>query len=86
MTEKEKAKQLYDKYYHHSNGTVINIVWGDTEQYESSEVRRRNTKACAIYAVDLMLTEFKDIEFNYGYELIDVLDYWGKVKQELENM
>lgn len=45
-----------------------------------------NGRASAIAAVDLMLTEFKEIEFNYGYELIDDIAYWGRVKQELENM
>ena len=75
MTEKEKAQKLIDQYKE-----ILNI------RNDMRPGVNPFAQACAIYAVDLMLAEFKDIEFNYGYQLIDDLDYWGKVKQELEAM
>lgn len=73
MTEKEKAQQLVDQYKE-----ILNI------RNDMRPGINPFARACAVAAVDLMLTEFKDIEFNYGWELIDDIAYWKRVKHELE--
>jgi hypothetical protein len=72
MTAKEKAKELFDKYY---------IVCQEyTEEIQCSI----QAKKCALIAVDLRLDGyfiFNSIEYG-----IDSLEYWQKVNQEIQNL
>jgi hypothetical protein len=72
MTPKEKAKELFDKYY---------IVCQEyTEEIQCSI----QAKECALIAVDLRLNgDFIFNSIEYG---IDSLEYWQEVKQELQNL
>jgi hypothetical protein len=70
MTAKEKAKELFDKYY---------IVCQEyTEEIQCSI----QAKECALIAVDLRLDgDFIFNSIEYG---IDSLEYWQEVKQEIQ--
>jgi hypothetical protein len=72
MTAKEKAKELFDKYY---------IVCQEyTEEIQCSI----QAKQCALIAVDLRLDGyfiFNSIEYG-----IDSLEYWQEVNQEIQNL
>jgi hypothetical protein len=72
MKPKEKAKELFDKYY---------IVCQEyTEEIQCSI----QAKECALIAVDLRLNgDFIFNSIEYG---IDSLEYWQEVKQELQNL
>jgi hypothetical protein len=70
MKAKEKAKELFDKYY---------IVCQEyTEEIQCSI----QAKECALIAVDLRLDgDFIFNSIEYG---IDSLEYWQEVKQEIQ--
>jgi hypothetical protein len=72
MKPKEKAEELFDKYY---------IVCQEyTEEIQCSI----QAKECALIAVDLRLDgDFIFNSIEYG---IDSLEYWQQVKQELQNL
>jgi hypothetical protein len=72
MKPKEKAKELFYKYY---------IVCQEyTEEIQCSI----QAKECALIAVDLRLNgDFIFNSIEYG---IDSLEYWQEVKQELQNL
>jgi hypothetical protein len=72
MTAKEKAEELFDKYY---------IVCQEyTEEIQCSI----QAKQCALIAVDLRLDgDFIFNSIEYG---IDSLEYWQEVNQEIQNL
>ena len=72
MTPKEKAKELYDKYW-----TLI------AYKIEGS-VGRLVIKQCALIAVDEMLTWFKD--HSYSTKNYDAFVFYNEVKQEIEKL
>lgn len=77
MTPKEKAKELIDKFYNHT----FNVEKDTEDNFESA-------KQCALVTIDEMLqiqsiTMYPVIEDNYIYGHID---YWQKVKQELNKL
>jgi hypothetical protein len=71
MTPKEKAKELYDKYW-----TLI------AYKIEGS-VGRLVIKQCALIAVDEILDVITSI-YDYDFEKLN--PYWEEVKQEIENL
>ena len=68
MTPKEKALQLFDKYF-----VLVNYP---TPNWKSV------TKQCALIAVDEILFALNDIE--YTSEVAVKIDYYKEVKQEIE--
>jgi len=72
MTPKEKAKELFDKYW-----TLI------AYKIEGS-VGRLVIKKCALIAVDEMLTWFK--AHSYSTKNYDTFVFYNEVKQEIENL
>jgi len=72
MTAKEKAKELFDKYW-----TLI------AYKIEGS-VGRLVIKQCALIAVDEMLTWFK--AHSYSTKNYDAFVFYNEVKQEIENL
>lgn len=80
MTHKEKAKELYNKFY-------------NTDSHGNSvKVRESLAKQCALIAVDEILEELeyrKQIIDDYDY-LFDwdniVIGFWQEVKQEIEKL
>lgn len=73
MTPKEKAKELYSKY---------EFVY--IQNYTSSH----EVKECALIAVDEIINNLKDDDFYIEGEtnINEIIDYWEKVKQEIENL
>ena len=85
MTPQQKAKQIYDKY--------VILTWIKFDEIETLSVVPE-TKKCAILSVDLILEElesYSDLESiiikdgNY-YSIIEIIDYWKKVKQEIQKL
>lgn len=76
MTPKEKAEELVDKFYQTTpNEYFVNEPIGIKGRYKSWE----QAKECAIIAVDEILSVI-------WINLNDDVDYWDKVKQEIENL
>jgi len=70
QTPKEKAKELYDKY-----------------QIAGSQWYVDRTKNYALIAVDEIINtlsmDIRDVDVR-GNILLDLIDYWRQVKQEIE--
>jgi hypothetical protein len=76
MSPKEKAEELYSKYYNRIEHTFNEDVSG----FEKDIV-----KACALIAVDEII-EFMD-RFNLDVEgMKHQFNWWQKVKQEIEKL
>lgn len=83
MTPKEKAKELFKKYYCLKNNskTRINVINFDT------------AKQCALIAVDEIINNiYKSSSFEIYYlnndkmNEIEAISYWNEVKQEIEKL
>ena len=72
MTPKEKAQELYNKFLNPS---------GDTYLYNMLE--HESAKECALIAVDEILEAINWHEFETPNKEIE---YWEKVKQEIQNL
>ena len=70
MTPKEKAKELYVKYY---------------ELIKSPYQKHTCTKQCALIAVDEILSLSKIAALRRNEKEME-LEYWQEVKQEIENL
>lgn len=72
MTPKEKADQLYKSF--------IDYVYGNM----NSEVEKQNAKQCALIAVNeiMHLNTF----ISTPQTCVEHLNYWDKVKKEIENL
>ena len=79
MTPKEKAKELFDKFYPY--------VMMDGYYYEATkEGDIQNAKECALIAVDEIIS---NMPYGFYSGIIPAykgtdLDYWQEVKQEIE--
>ena len=74
MTPKEKALELYWKYYNRIEHTL-------SEEYSEHETFL--CKECALIAVDEILDLIDTI---YDYDRESLNPYWQEVKQELEKL
>ena len=86
MTPKEKAKQLVDIFYQTTpNESWINQPIGLKEEYKAWE----QAKQCALIAVDETIRtlneDIRDLDVR-GNVLLDLIDYWREVKQEIEKL
>ena len=83
MTPKEKAIELFDKYYRLFNNfpnyqyVIENL---NTIQDEKLYI----TKQCALIAVDEILKAVNNPDETFLCK--DGVDYWSQVKQEIENL
>ena len=77
MTPKEKAKELVDKFYQEAPLDEI--------KFYSNNVM---AKSCALIAVDEMQQLIKDLSSckNRFIYIIDEMNYWNEVKQEIDNL
>ncbi len=73
MTPKEKAKELYNKFYNTSSHP------------HHVESRKNNAKQCALIAVDEMLSDYKNYLLHENTEYKGLM-YWKEVKQEIEKL
>lgn len=73
MTPKEKAQQLYDKFYR----TGLKITFdGEVDYYEETHIELKN---CALICVDEILDGFRKL-------LPSSRAYWEEVRKEIENL
>jgi hypothetical protein len=75
MTPKEKAEELYSKYYNRIEHSLSEDISG----FEKDIV-----KHCALIAVDELIEEQGIEEYNNG--TWHRLNYWIEVKEEIENL
>jgi hypothetical protein len=81
MTPKEKAKELFDKFYQYSNEEFedkLNEYPGQVLS-ERRKIRKVSSKQCTLIAVDEILDVLNVID---NFEMI----YWEQVKQEIEKL
>ena len=77
MTPKEKAKELFDKYFLlHESATDENDVW------VLSALNKGLAKKCALIAVEELIIEKNKWENGNFY----TSKYWDYVKQEIEKL
>lgn len=86
MTPKEKAEELFDKYYDiddfgYSRGEDSFLYW-------STEVLEKQAKQCALIAVDEILNSSPSLPIlgdggTYGEDIELSKLYWQEVKQEI---
>lgn len=73
MSSKDKARELFEKYYTIQHKTII-----CSEGY---------AKQCALICVDEILSFIEDADpQTLSYELIGYRDYWREVLTEIENL
>jgi len=75
MTPKEKANELFGKYYSRIEHTL-------SEEYSPHE--RFIVKQCAFISVDDILTWLK--AHSYSNKNYDAFVFYNEVKQEIENL
>jgi len=81
MTPKEKAKELYDKFFDYAESIT---------RYS----QHNNTKQCALIAVDMAIEQFKGVFhslknigiLNDKIEDTENYKYWQQVKKEIEEL
>ena len=82
MTPKEKARELVSKFEYQNN-------YGISEDTGLKGIDEQLAKQCALISVDeILLTLNKDIRDLdvRGSILIDLIEYWRKVKREIEKL
>jgi len=76
MTPKEKAKELFDKFYQIEDSKLCKDAWIDSYL----------AKKCALVAVDLIIEQFNYIVFIDDRYRETNLIYWQEVEKEIENL
>jgi hypothetical protein len=75
MTPKEKAKELFNKYYSYLKANLMN----DKEACEDAKV-------CALIAVDELIEHLQPAS-DFGGEINKyTIEYWEEVKQEIDGI
>jgi len=77
MTPKEKAEELVLKYLRIRTDKMFNGWW-----------HKKMAKQCALIAVDEVQRLIKDLSScNYRFiYIIDEMNFWNEVKQEIEKL
>ena len=78
MTPKEKAEELFNKYYSYLKANLM---------YDKEA--REDSKVCALIATDELIKYTPSIDIyppNYQKLNTGVREYWKEVKQELEKL
>ncbi len=86
MTPKEKAEELVDKMY---NTEHCGIEHFPNKNYcDCVEINYHQAKQCALIAVDEVQQLIKDLSSckNRFIYIIDEMNYWQEVKQEIEKL
>ena len=84
MTAKEKAEELVDKFYQTTpNEYFVNEPIGIKGRYKSWE----QAKQCALIAVDEIINgyEFDSLDIEHK-RIMDNINFWDEVKQEIEKL
>ena len=80
MTQKEKAKELFNKF---------NFIYSyDGLGIMDDEFTNDDRKECALIAVDEIIKTLKDNDLYIGGEtnIDDIIRFWQEVKQEIEKL
>jgi hypothetical protein len=89
MTPKEKALELYNKFYDYadSNYGAKNLRKIGMEMFYAGErkVRKESAKQCALIAVDEILSDYKNYLLHENTEYKGLM-YWQEVKNEIEKL
>jgi hypothetical protein len=85
MTPKEKAQELYDKYY---NVDDFGYTRGrDSFIYWDTEVIKKQAKHCALIAVEEVINNNSKLPGEDKGLHTDInTDYWNELKKELEKI
>jgi len=86
QSPKEKAEELADKFYQTTpNESWINQPIGLKEEYKAW----KQAKQCALIAVDEIIntlnSDIRDLDVR-GNILLDLIEYWNEVKEEIEKL
>lgn len=73
MTPKEKAIEIYEKYYYSIS---------DIPEYNLNE----RAIDCSLICVDVMINEVTDVYCEGESDIPDMINYWKEVRQELINL
>ena len=76
LTPKEKAKELYSKYYNRIEHTL-------SEEYSPHEIDV--VKQCALIAVDEIMDAISNV-LPYGMQYLSAIDYYEEVKQKIKKL
>lgn len=77
MTPKEKAQELFEKFNYHV----------EKKDFFGDNVEQRNTKQCALIAVDEILNNFGLLsEGKQHYASSSAIQYYEQVKAEIEKL
>jgi hypothetical protein len=79
MTPKEKAKELYDKFYF-VNSESVELITGEYEMLFS--LHESDAKQCALIALDEII---EALELN-SWQNIKQIKYYQEIKQEIEKL
>ena len=77
MTPKEKAKDLYNKFFRQ----VPFLTLEDSPKDDCIAA-----KQCALIAVDEILNEYEDDYKNISKDIYTIYSWWQEVKQEIEKL
>jgi hypothetical protein len=83
MTPKEKAQELFDKYYRLFNN-FPNYQYVIENLNTIQDEKLYTTKECALIAVDEIL-KTNPYEWD-GEDLNSTINYWEEVKKEIEKL
>ena len=79
MTPKEKAKELYDKFYF-VNSESVELITGEYEMLFS--LHESDAKQCALIALDEII---EALELN-SWQNVKQIKYYQEIKQEIEKL
>ena len=80
MTPKEKAEELFDKYYRLFNN-FPNYQYVIENLNTIQDEKLYTAKQCALIAVDEIMNALPP--FDYGLEFVAKIQYWLDVKTEI---
>ena len=80
MTPKEKAEELVNEFRKYASG--------DDDDYRfSPAIEKENAKLCAVLSVDEIINGYEfDILYIEHKRIMDNINFWDEVKQEIEKL
>ena len=84
MTPKEKAIELFEKYYRLFNN-FPNYQYVIENLNTIQDEKLYTSKQCALITVD-EISKIVNLEFPGNCETVDIFLYWQKVKREIEKL
>jgi hypothetical protein len=89
MTPKEKAEEMYFKFYDYANSNYgaskFEKNWHGNVLAGERKVRKESAKQCALIAVDEMIMSNPHSN-PFNTNVYSTMGYWQEVKQEIEKL